>query len=108
MRWADELVDVSADDALGRPEEHDHETTLATAAEEWLRDVLALGPVPTDDIREHATGAGFTWSTIRRAQAAIGIKAKCSGPAGTKGAWTWALPDGEKSDQMPLPTVGGA
>lgn len=108
VRWSEERVDVTADDALGRPEEHDHETTLAADAEEWLRDVLALGPVPSEDVKVHAKAAGYSWATIRRAQAAIGIKPKRTGGAGGRGTWAWALPDGQEPDQMPLPNGEGA
>ena len=103
VAWDNELVSVSADDALGRPEETDHECTLADDAGEWLRDILALGPVPSDDVKTAASSAGYSWATIRRAQASIGIKPKRSGGAGAKGEWVWGLPAGEESDQLPLP-----
>lgn len=102
VAWEDAPVSISADDALGRPEEADHENTLADAAEEWLREVLACGPVKSDDVKQHAKDAGYSWSTIRRAQAAIGIKPKRTGGAGAEGRWTWSLPEGEESNQMPL------
>ena len=103
VRWSEERVDVSADDALGRPEEHDHETTLAADAEEWLRDVLSLGPVLTKDVHSAAKAAGYSIATIRRAQAAIGIKPKRTGGAGKDGAWVWLLPAREEGNQLPLP-----
>mgnify|MGYP001764832691 CR=1 FL=1 len=70
--------------------------------------VLALGPVPSEDVKVHAKAAGYSWATIRRAQAAIGIKPKRTGGAGERGTWAWALPDGQEPDQMPLPNGEGA
>ena len=102
VAWEDAAVSISADDALGRPEEADHETTLAEACEEWLREVLACGPVKAKDIEGHARDAGYSWGTIRRAQAAIGIKPKRTGGAAAGGAWVWSLPVGEEPDQLPL------
>jgi len=103
VRWSDDLVDISADDALGRPAETDHETTLADAAEEWLREVLAAGPVPAKDIKVHANDAGYSTATLRRAQASIGIKPRRTGGTGEAGRWVWSLPDGEESAQLALP-----
>jgi putative DNA primase/helicase len=103
IAWENEAVDISADDALGRPEERDHEETLANAAEEWLREVLALGPVATNDVKSFAKAAGYSWATVRRAQAAIDIKPKRVGGVAGAGQWAWSLPDGEEPDQMPLP-----
>lgn len=103
VSWDDELISISADDALGRPEDVDHESTLADDAEDWLRDVLALGALPSDTVKTEAKAAGYSWATIRRAQAAIGIKPSRTGGAGDKGRWVWSLPAGEESDQMALP-----
>lgn len=100
--WESAPVVISADDALGRPDNPDHETTLIKEAEEWLREILALGQVACKDIQKHAKESGFSWRTIRRAQAEIGINPKRTGGAGAKGLWVWALPEGQESDQMPL------
>ncbi|WP_288129984.1 AAA family ATPase [Accumulibacter sp.] len=102
VAWEDAAVSISADEALGRPEEADHETTLADAAEEWLGEVLACGPVKSDDVKRHAKDAGYSWATIRRAQAAIGIKPKRTGGTASGGEWVWSLPAGKEPDQMPL------
>jgi putative DNA primase/helicase len=102
VEWEDAPVSISADEALGRPEDEDHERTLADAADEWLREVLAGGAVESDAVKRHAKDAGYSWSTIRRAQAAIGIKPKRTGGAGAGGRWVWSLPEGEESKQLPL------
>lgn len=44
------------------------------AAAQWLSTCLAEGPRAVDDLRKGATAAGLSWTTVRRAAAAIGIK----------------------------------
>jgi hypothetical protein len=65
-------------------------------AKRFLADLLADGPLPVKTIKTDADGAGFSWATIRRAQKALGIKARKEGGAfGGKGAaWKWYLPQG--------------
>ena len=104
--WEKEIVLISADDALGRDDDQgDHESTLAGDAAEWLSDVLSAGPVPSNDVKKHAKEAGYSWATIRRAQASLGIKPQRIGGVAGDGAWVWALPDERKNAQM---TLGGA
>lgn len=103
VAWDKEIVLISADDALGRDDDKDdHESTLAGDAAEWLSDVLAAGPVPSEDVKKHAKEAGYSWTTIRRAQAALGIKPQRIGGAAGNGAWVWTLPKEHKSPQMTL------
>ncbi|WP_090962492.1 AAA family ATPase [Nitrosospira sp. Nsp18] len=105
--WEKEIVLISADDALGRDDEDgDHESTLAGDAADWLSDVLAGGPVPSNDVKKHAKEAGYSWATIRRAQAALGIKPQRIGGAAGDGAWVWTLPKEHQSPQMTLGAAG--
>lgn len=103
VAWEKEIVLISADDALGRDDDQDdHESTLAEDAAEWLCDVLANGPVPSDDVKKHAKGAGYSWATVRRAQASLGIKPRRHSAEGEPPCWRWALPDERKGVQMSL------
>lgn len=70
-------------------------STLADAVE-WLRGAL---PLPAIAVREQAGAAGFSWATIRRAQAQLGVR-----PEKTAGGWLWrlsTLPD-EHLDHAPI------
>lgn len=58
---------------------------------EWLRDLLAAGPMPVGTIKEEAAAAGFAWRTIQRAKTEAGIRAEKSGFA--DGVWMWRLPE---------------
>ncbi|ODT74783.1 MAG: hypothetical protein ABS69_11595 [Nitrosomonadales bacterium SCN 54-20] len=102
IAWEDERVSISADEALGRDDDGDHETTLADSAAEWLIDLLSDGPVPSNDVKKHAREAGYSDATIRRAQAALGIKPRRVDGAAADGKWVWTLPDKHKSPQMTL------
>jgi putative DNA primase/helicase len=57
-------------------------------AEQFLRDLLAGGPLPARQIKANADGAGYAWATVRRAQKSLGIQAS---KVGMKEGWTWRL-----------------
>jgi hypothetical protein len=59
----------------------------------FLRELLAGGPLPTNEVRARAEAAGFAWAMIRRAKDHLGIEAirKSEGSAGA-GRWLWSLP----------------
>jgi putative DNA primase/helicase len=88
--WGD-VVEGSARELLGEIETLDNggRRSELDAATEWLSELLSKGPMPTRDIKQHATDAGISWATIRRAQAALRIE-----PSKTDfgGGWEWALP----------------
>jgi hypothetical protein len=72
------------------------------AAEVWLRDVLAEGPVPSRDVRAQAKEAGLAWRTVRRAQASLGVRATRIGGLGAAGTWYWEMPATSKMAKDPL------
>jgi putative DNA primase/helicase len=83
-------IEGTAREILGDVEHDESEDGSEKAdAEQFLRDLLAHGPVPTKQIKADADGAGFSWATIRRAQKAVGIEATKGGM--TEG-WRWQLP----------------
>ncbi|RJG07903.1 AAA family ATPase [Noviherbaspirillum cavernae] len=73
-------ADTAADDGEGG---------TSADAKRFLSDLLADGPLPVNQVKADANGAGYSWPTIRRAQKALGIK---SSKSGLKGPWKWALP----------------
>lgn len=70
------------------------ERTARAEAEEWLADLLAGGPVAADEVKAAATRAGLSWSTVRRAKAAVGVESKRWGRPGEEGGWCWLLAEG--------------
>nr|WP_284700885.1 AAA family ATPase [Robbsia betulipollinis] len=85
-----EAITGSARDILGDVEEtDDDEKTEIDEAGDFLRSILASGPVPVKALKADATGAGYSWRTIERAKREIGAQAR---KGGMKDGWTWVLP----------------
>jgi hypothetical protein len=59
------------------------------AAVEWLRELLAAGPMLTKDIETASKEAGMSMATVRRAKDELGIQPR---KQSFSGAWEWALP----------------
>lgn len=93
---------VTARNALQGVETEDR--TARAEAEEWLAEVLALGPVPAAKIKADAIQAGIAQATVRRAKSALGVKSRRWGRPGAEGGWCWALPEGVH--EMPTPKQG--
>ncbi len=97
LEWEPEpLEGVHADDtmtpngspgAAGRPS-----AASRDAAAEWLRALLAHGPVAVKEIQAQLKQAGLTWRTVRRANEALNIVPLKST---FSGGWTWQLPGAE-------------
>lgn len=90
IEWEPDPVDMTADGVLaaqvggdggGRTERDD--------AGDWLRDLLASGARSARDVERDARDAGFSFATVRRAKAAIGVVSRK--PA-FGGPWEWTLP----------------
>lgn len=65
-------------------------------AEQFLRDLLADGPISTKQVKADAAGAGYAWRTIERAKRDLGIEAA---KAGMKEGWQWFLPKTAKNTE---------
>lgn len=83
------VIEGTAREILGDVEHNDSEGGGERLdAEQFLRDLLADGPLPTRQIKADADGAGYSWATVRRAQKSLGISAS---KGGMKEGWTWRL-----------------
>jgi putative DNA primase/helicase len=89
----DGVIEGTARDILGDMEQDENEDgSQQKDAERFLRDLLKDGALPTNQIKNDAEGAGYSWATIRRAQKSLGIEAiKERGTM--KGFWKWSLPN---------------
>lgn len=87
--WGDPL-EGSARELLARaesvsdPEEAD---ALGTATD-FLRDLLADGPVPAKLVKADGDAAGHAWRTLHRAADRLGVERV---KEGMRGGWTWTL-----------------
>lgn len=86
--WEANAVTTSVEEAFAN-HLNDEERSSMADAKDFLRGLLQSGPMSVNDIRKDSDGAGYSWSTIRRAQAALKIHAE---KAGYKAGWIWALP----------------
>ena len=71
--------------------------SIQAAAEEFLRDRLAVGSVP----------AGFSESTLKRAKEDLGIRARFDGRPGESSAWCWRIREATEKAQDPENRASG-
>jgi len=81
-----ETVDITADQAIAAAAPSKDRQSGATV---FLQDILANGPVPVEIIAERAAARGFSWITVKRAKAKLGV---VSYKVGFGEGWMWALP----------------
>jgi putative DNA primase/helicase len=78
-----------------------------TQAEEFLKEVLAAGPIPQKEVKDGADGHGLAWRTVQRAKARLGVRAT---KVGMDGGWSWSLPkdanDAEERHPSRMATFG--
>ncbi len=82
-----EAIHGTARELLAEAEQHDDDTDARDAVN-WLRDLLAAGPVQVKDVKRHGENEGFAWRSLQRAMRKAGIESRRGGfglPA------TWAL-----------------
>lgn len=89
VEWEPDPVNVSADDALAGDRGEGGGRSERDDAAEWLVNQLAKGPQAAKDVERDASEAGYSFATVRRAKAAIGVVSRK--PA-FGGPWEWTLP----------------
>jgi len=82
--WEKEVIQMSADEALTP----DDERSELEEAQDFLLEVLKLGPKPAGDVIKEARSAGIAERTLRRAKKKLGIKSTKQ-PVSKK--WSWRL-----------------
>jgi len=86
--WGEE-TSLTAEQVLAVPVEAGERNKLDDA-KAFLKDALSNGAVKSVELENDAKGAGIAQATLRRAKAAMGIKAR---KAAFGGGWIWDLPD---------------
>ena len=86
VRWS-EPVEGAASELLADAERGDE--GVGSDASTFLRELLAGGPVASNDIFQHASAAGYSGGAIKRAKKRIGVLAVKQGMGG---GWIWKLP----------------
>jgi hypothetical protein len=90
IAW-EEPVTISAEEALAVNASKSDAAPQRSAAEEFLRTLVANNPLPVRQIEAEAKEAGLSWTTVKRARDALGIK---TSKTALDGGWMWELPDG--------------
>jgi len=90
VAWEPEPVLLTAAEALGGPQPQGNGGRRYVS--EWLRELLADGPVRSREVEQAAREAGIGKSALQRAKRALGVVA-C--PRGFGSPWTWRLPSDE-------------
>ena len=79
---------MTADEALRQQDVGTQPALAQTEAEEWLRNILAEGPMLVSTVQDRARVDGISWATLRRAQSAIPIAKR---KLGMDGGWEWSM-----------------
>lgn len=83
---------------LTGPQSDDEERNAQTDAASVLRDILAGGAMPADEVKAEAKRAGVSERTLWRAKAKIGIRSRKDG-FGDGARWLWELPPDSPDDR---------
>jgi hypothetical protein len=89
IEWLSDRVTATADEVLDSSPKRARQHGSIEDAEDWLKTVLADGPVPSQRIEDLAANQNFSWRTVNSAKQQLGVKAK---KAGFGGGWMWTLP----------------
>ena len=87
IEWDSDPIDISADEAFAEPDRDDEGHGARSEAVDFLREVLADGPLPSTQVEKLALECGISESTLKRAKRSLGIKAKRVGGSGADGHW---------------------
>ncbi len=88
IQWDDAPVDVTANQALAANAAALRDGGALEEAREFLRELLANGPVAASDGVEGARAHGISTRTLERARRELGVKVEKSG---FEGGWSWKL-----------------
>jgi len=88
VQWGQPLEGSARE--LMQVEEPNDGADAADAAAEFLRDMLAEGPVLTNELKKAADANGHSWRTVERAKKDLGVAARKKGFE--DGKWRWEMP----------------
>jgi hypothetical protein len=86
--------ELTAAELLGAPS--DDQPSAVEEAEEFLRTLLADGPVAQREVQAAAREANISMRTIKRAKEELGVESVAVREEGRRGiqGWSWGLPEG--------------
>jgi putative DNA primase/helicase len=84
-----QAVEGSARELLAEAESIDVDRSATDQAAEWLHELLEIGPLATNEVKEQAKAAGVASKALRNAKERLAIKAQ---KLGYNEGWVWRLP----------------
>jgi putative DNA primase/helicase len=93
--------------ALAEDGQSSSSRTKTGEAKQWLRDLLADGPLAANVVKDIAASAGFSTKVLRTAREELGVK---TAKGSFEDGWTWSLPTnlGVLGVQDALPVIAAA
>src|ERR1019366_4210438 len=86
-----EPITITAEQALAAGSRVSKKQQALTDAEDFLRVLLGVGPIPAKDVRREASDACISPASLRRAAEILGVKSRRIGGIAGKGSWVWEL-----------------
>lgn len=86
--WFPERIDTDADSVLAVSTE---DRTECAAAADWLTELLAVGSMPVNEVRQAAKADCHAWRTVERAKKRLGVRSSREGFGGGS-RYVWSLP----------------
>lgn len=91
IAWEDETIAMIADDVLNAGD-HGESKTATEEAADWLRQLLATGPIKPAEVIAQARDAGYSESTVQRAKRRAGVESIAQRDGDNKViGWAWQL-----------------
>ena len=105
VAWSADPVNVDVDEVMAAGTDREA-ATERDEAKDFLRTVLADGPVASKDIKaEASSNGGPSWRTIQRAKAEMNIEVYREG-FGKGATWMWNLADPPEDHRTPPDPIG--
>ena len=83
-------MDGTARELLAEAEATAENESAIEQAADWLKALLAGGPVESAEVKRQSKLNGFSWASVNRAKKTIRVRVKKNG---MKGPWEWSLPN---------------
>lgn len=99
IKWG-ETVEMTADDVMARMAEA-NAADASINPTEWLKALLARGPVACDTVQAEARQLGIGESRFKAARKALRVEARRKGGLGADGKWFYELPPGTEPVEFP-------
>lgn len=91
ISWIPGLREADVDEIFTTdPRRKRARATARQEAEDWLREQLAGGPRPQEEIAAAAQRDGLSWATVRRAKSRLRVTSRKDGMGG---GWAWEIPE---------------